>query len=220
MTFDRVPREFTRAVLSSLGDQLQKVKFRDQSQIDPFQLLQFPQLEKLIIGAYCEVNPLTPGNPLDFDCFLPKIEEIYSGSCFGPWSFLFEMGTKSSLTRLDLMCSHFGNPESLLHMQWEDIPDLWPNLQKLRLLRVEGLTLEKLLDIIPRLPFLEELLLPNNLLKPEEIHQLTKKLSSPSPISFDFASPQDEDCLYCQQESDDEDAEDSQDADSDDEDSD
>ena len=64
---------------------------------------------------------------------------------------------------------------------WKNIPNLWPNLQVLRLSRADRLTLEKLLDIIRRLPHFEELAIPVNLLDLEKYHQLEEVFNRKFP---------------------------------------
>ena len=57
--------------------------------------------------------------------------------------------------------------------------------------RADGLTLEKRLEIVPRLASRRHLELPKNLLNSEEQQQLKGELNNrrPSPISFRFANP-------------------------------
>ena len=124
--------------------------------------------------------------------FLPKLKTLSSRCCFGPCSSLLKTIPRPSLTHLSLYCSHFGIPESITGQvkTWQDVPDLFPNLQLLSLNRADGLTLEKLLEIVPRLASLRHLELPKDLLNSEEQQQLKGELNRrPSPISFRFANP-------------------------------
>ena len=192
VTFNELSPEFTRTALSSLGGQLQKLKFRNNSTIDPYQLFFCPLVQNLVIGSYCNVWSLSPADLPTGLPFLPILGSMNSTSCFGPWSALIEIMPKTSLTHLSLYCSHFGIPESITGAikSWKDVPDLFPNLQVLSLYRADGLTLEILLDVIPRLTSLQLLELPKDLLNLEELQQLKKELNcGESSISFDFANP-------------------------------
>ena len=188
MTFSEVSPEFTRTALSSVGGKLMKLKFRNDSTIDPYQLFFCPQLESLVIGSYCNIWPLSPAELPTGLPFLPNLQKLTSTSCFGPWSALIELMPKPSITHLNLYCSHFGIPESITGAikSWKDGPDLFPNLQILSLYRADGLSLGELLDIVPRLTSLQELEIPKDLLNAEELQLLRDESSS---ISIGFANP-------------------------------
>ena len=147
-----------------------------------------------VIGTLCDISWPSSFISLPTDLhFLPKLKTLSSRCCFGPCSSLLKTIPRPSLTHLSLYCSHFGIPESITGQvkTWQDVPDLFPNLQLLSLNRADGLTLEKLLEIVPRLASLRHLELPKDLLNSEEQQQLKGELNNrrPSPISFRFANP-------------------------------
>ena len=159
--FGEVSSDYRRAVLSTLGHQLQSLSLWGTSSIDVIAELGLcNQLEELRIAHDCKLLP-TPLSEADFppaDTFLPRLKTLKIGCCIGSWSFLFERH-RQLLTKLELACPHIGvSPHSKFN--WIDIPILWPSLTKLYLGNGERLTEETLREIVSKLKHLERLSIP------------------------------------------------------------
>jgi len=81
-----------------------------------------------------------------------------------------------SLTELNLKCAHFGIVGAS-NLTWDDLSRLCPNLKDLNLFEpCKSLTLEKLRQITTQLPFLESILLPQEMLESDIEKQLGDEL--------------------------------------------
>ena len=138
----------------------------------------FDCLESLILSEGCgmaTIDSLRTLSALSVP-FLPILNRlVVSGTCLGDWSRLFECN-RPSLNTLFLSCSHIGIA-SKSPFNWEDIPNLWPNLQCLHLDKTTGLTVNKLRDIIPLFHHLAALSLPDRMIESPEDRQRAFLLS-------------------------------------------
>jgi len=160
--FDKVSSDYRRAIMSTLGHQLQSLSLWDTSSIDVIaELGPCNQLGELRIAHDCKLLP-TPLSEADFppaDTFLPRLKTLKIGCCIGSWSFLFERH-RPLLTKLELACPHIGvSPHSKFN--WIDIPILWPSLRRLDFGKGDGLTEETLREMVSQLKQLERLCIPD-----------------------------------------------------------
>ena len=180
--FDDVAHHHAMNIMKSFGSQLKKLKFgRGSNQVDLLQLVLCPQLEDFVVGNHCGICYPSPVllNAVKLT-YLENLVKMKFLSCVGPRICIIELANPS-LTHLQLNCCHFDVPNSQCQSTWLDVPDLWPNLRELSLRWADGLTLDKLLHIIPRLNFLQRLELPTNLLNAEELQQLKDEVKERHP---------------------------------------
>lgn len=168
VVLDRLPGDYCETVVACLPQQqLTSIKFGLCSEMDMTQLLlPCSQLEELEIGKDCQMV-MTPTALEPGDVFLPNLKNLrVTSCCLGQGSSLFETA-RPLLNRVELNCVHFDIQE-VGDQRWEDLPDLWPNLEYLTLHRVQGLTAAKLIHILSRLTRLKVARLPKDVLQPVE----------------------------------------------------
>lgn len=168
-----------QVILSCIGgDRLIDLAFVNCMSIDPvIEVMPYTRLERLGITQNTGMNTLIatdvsdlssrlpPEILNDFSLFLPNLRIMTTfRTCLGPWSRLFEC-YRPTLTTLRLACSHIGVP-SKTRYNWCDIPDLWPNLEKLYFDNMAGMSIATLKEIIPRFKNLEQLFLSHEMLFP------------------------------------------------------
>jgi len=70
------------------------------------------------------------------------------------------------------------------HPDWNNIPDMWPDLETLHIRQGKGLTMGTVSNLIPRLEKLKEICFPKRIMVEEPYELLSK--SRPLPIQFFF----------------------------------
>ena len=185
-----VQAEYRQAVLTSLGKQLKRIYFVGCKDIDWTELSPCFGLKMLYLNPHCKLKPTTAAAVLGDD-FLPCLEDFSCFLCLGTSSAWLET-PRLSMKEI-FLCAYFDvRPAS--NFRWEDVPFLWPNLQKLNLQNAKGLTLEKLLHIIPQFPRLNDIFLPEDFLNLETKNQLAAELDQKFPhIRLNFRST---DCKF------------------------
>lgn len=143
---------YCRALLTTYGDRFLRIQFH----VSSFNLLHLVPCTKLQVLSFdhsCSL--ITPESAVqdinkDVTNFLPNLQKLAAGCCLGKSSRLFET-RRPSLTKVDLLCCHLENP--LVHdlSSWDDLPNLWPNIEELKITTVHGLTLDKLRRFVPLL---------------------------------------------------------------------
>jgi len=154
--------EYFRVLLASIGDKFINMEF-EVCNINLLDLVLCTNLEVLDFGFGCELDS-TPESALDQinqggTMFLPNLKELTVGCCMGKSSRLIET-IRPSLTKVDLLCCHLENPLVDDLSNWEDLPDLWPNIQELGMETAYGLTMDMLRRIVPRLKSIQVFSLP------------------------------------------------------------
>ena len=168
-----------QVILSCIGsDRLMDLSFVNCVSIDPIiEVMPYSRLQRLamtqntgminlVATDVADMNSRLPPAILDdFSLFLPNLRIMTTfRTCLGPWSRLFEC-YRPKLTTLRLACSHIGLP-SKSRYNWCDLPDLWPNLEKLYFDNMAGMSIATLKDVIPRFKRLEQLFLSHEMLFP------------------------------------------------------
>ena len=98
--------------------------------------------------------------------FLPKLNRLESDICLGSrFSHLFE--EKSSLTYLDLECSHVGTKASNIS-NWKEITKYWQRIHTLHIRQCTGLTMAGTKSLSLQLTKLKELSLPSGMLNSKD----------------------------------------------------
>jgi len=167
VTFDHsCSPENRRAVLASLGGQLLSVKYDGCENIDFAELVPCTGLRVLEI-EYGDVKRTSSTNSIDAETFLPQLRNLHVDCCLGRESRLFE-NVRPTLEDLYIRCVHFGI-SGASKSNWEDVPHLWPQLQRLELwCPSKALTFDKVLQIIPQMPYIRYLMLPYETFPSEE----------------------------------------------------
>lgn len=103
-------RACVKQIIKAFGSRLKSVEFIDCSELDLLDLIPCNILESLLISDDCSILVNASGS-FEIDQlislpFLPSLKKFSSYSCLGIWSSLFE--SKTSLTELQLNCSHIG----------------------------------------------------------------------------------------------------------------
>ena len=152
MAFDGVPLHYRQAVLSVLGAQLKRLKFKWCPKIYVItELFPLSQLEELLLflGSTVHLDAEFPST----DAFLPNLETFYADCCLGKWSPLFEC-YRPSLEKFIPACLHFGMTDRS-PFKWNDIPQLFPNFSCLSISRSEGLSMDVVSDILLKMKSLQ-----------------------------------------------------------------
>ena len=132
MTFDHsCSPENRRAVMASLGGQLLSVKYDSCENIDFAALVPCAGLRVLEIKCGINEKPISSPNSIDADTFLPQLKKLHVDCCLVRESRLFEKG-RPMLEDSCIRCVHFGI-SGASKSNWEDVPHLWPQLQRLEL---------------------------------------------------------------------------------------
>ena len=98
--------------------------------------------------------------------FLPKLNRLESDICLGSrFSHLFE--EKSSLTYLDLECSHVGTKASNIS-NWKEITKYWQRIHTLHIRQCTGLTMAGTKSLSLQMTKLKELSLPSGMLNSKD----------------------------------------------------
>ena len=194
--FYKISDEYRKVVLNCIdADQIHTMKFVNCKDIDPItELLPCTSLEKLAIwnsgflpfdDASASALRDSPEDQTNYSQFLPNLKNFATyNSCLGECSPLFECH-RPSLTALILSCSHIGISSTPLN--WEDIPDLWPNLESLHLDKTSGLSIKMVSQILPRLVHLQTLGLLQSMLSSAEdrcLAQMIGRLHKPLDVFY------------------------------------
>lgn len=143
--------EYCKAVVAGLGAQLRSVKW--QSHIDLSVLAPCTGLEELEINSLFKITSM----PILNGEFLPNLRKLSSNQCLNEFGPTFET-FRPSLTEVRLHCAHFGCDQQVSGCNWEDLPQLWPNLEHFTLMQYnEDLTSSKASQIFPQLKKLKSL---------------------------------------------------------------
>ena len=159
----RVSFPYCRALLASIGGQLLQLTYFCQN-IDLSQLVPCDQLENLKIEWFCSINQ-SMATPI-IQPFLPNLKNLKCYTCFGALSTVFECA-RVPLKHLLLDCCHLGVPE-VTHLNWRDIPDLWPNLETFELVNAKCLTMDNLRLFVFRMENLKSIGVPKNMIDLED----------------------------------------------------
>ena len=157
-SFSQFEREI--ALNSIGGDNFLNLSLVDCHGVDP--VAEFSRLNRLenILIENSTMAPIDNFDQLalhlppailgDAGQFLPNLKSLSMvGTCFGHWSRLFECH-RPSLSALHLTYCHIGR-SSMGQFNWDDTPNLWPNLQKLELFQAGHQTRKLLKKIVPQL---------------------------------------------------------------------
>ena len=146
-----------RLVLATLGGRLQELGFDGFDTVNISHLIPCVNLENLLID--CRIAVTETEGLIRPDVFLPNLKKLQVESCLNSLSRRLMETPRPSLKQLSLTCAHFGI-QAASGIQWEDVPDLWPNIQELSFRSSQGLTMDTLCDIIPRFNDLQKLKFP------------------------------------------------------------
>ena len=211
MTFLGVLTVNLNAVLAFLGSNLLKLDFRSCKDIDLGHFLPFLHLEDLNLDNNCSTTAIDV-ELIQADAFLPNLKNISSEICLGKSSRLFE--EKSTLTKLNLCCSHIGIAEASSCL-WDSILKLWANVESLSISSSPGLSIPTMCQIVSQLEKLKRVEFAKEFPWSEEesllIHLLKEKLLAKKFESYDckFSKTTKSDCQFAIQVALEEDDEDS-----------
>ena len=157
-----IDRKKLEIVLSSIGSQLTRLSLigvtTEHIYISDLQFC--TRLEELELpGVVLKEGDQHLMDEIDSNSFLPNLKKFKSSDCLGVYSQLFE--EKSTLTHLDLKCSHISTRAS--DSNWIQISYSWQNLQELSILSTVNLSPTSLFVIVPRLKKLKTLALSNRM---------------------------------------------------------
>ena len=162
--FKTVSSSYCLAVLSSIGHQLLQVQFEECKEIDLSQLASCGRLEELEIDWKCSVMSLLSSTPIHSiqslgDTFLPRLKKLECLVCLGPASPFFE-SHRPALKDLTLSCSHIGISKAT-HLDWNHVPDLWPNLKCINFSYAKNLRLNMIRLFVSKMPNLIDVSVPD-----------------------------------------------------------
>jgi hypothetical protein len=177
VTLIKVSTNYRKAILLGIGPQLSLLTFVSCELIDVTDLIQCTELEVLRIFFSCTLllpieNPeekyFPPGT------FLPKLSHLESDICLRlRYSHLFE--EKSTLTYLDLECSHVGTKASNIS-NWNEITKNWQRIHTLHIRQCTGLTMAGIKTLSHHLTKLKELSLPSGMLNSKNEREISYDL--------------------------------------------
>ena len=123
------------------------------------------------------------------DSFLPCLQQLRTTVCLGNSSRFFE--GKSSLTGLNLYCSHVGIPNNDGSVLWDELPSMWTNLKSLSIdSAVPGLTMSNLCQFLPGLKRLKSVTLPKSVNSNDQDKALADRLKEQLGFRLTFVSPE------------------------------
>ena len=168
VTFKTVSSSYCQALLASIGGQLLKLEYLLCQDIDLSQLVPCDQLENLNIDLFCSINQ-SMATPI-IQPFLPSLKNLVCKPCLGAISPVFECA-RVPLKHLLMTCCHLG-VSRVTHLNWRDIPDLWPNLETIVFFRAKSLTVDKLRLFVFRMENLKSIKVPHEIMNLEDANEV------------------------------------------------
>jgi hypothetical protein len=172
VSFTLVETDYRKIIVSVIGHQLKTLEFSSFSyDIDLIpEVFPCTGLEELKIGGFCNVMAPPPGYNLpSISDFLPHLKRLKLRICLGLWSPIFECH-RPTFTTLNVICIHIGVPNQS-EFEWGDVPKLWPNIRELHMINAEALTLDFLMEFVPKLKHLQILSFSNDVFTSFQDHR-------------------------------------------------
>lgn len=183
---NKIPQTYLRSVIEALKVNLKTMEFKGIKDLQIANLVPLANVDMLVIGLGCQMKVLPTEMEGTFDiAVLPCLKKLTTECCL-PLAFsdLFECH-RPLLTELHLNCCHIGVRRYGNDFTWDDVPNIWSNLQKLSLRCVDSsLTMRKLQQIVPMFEHLTELKIPSSIIRSQDDNRIADEMRNFFTLKF------------------------------------